>query len=184
MCEVLVLVPCGGRYLAGRGCYEVKDADDETKTLEVPADGIIRLRDGGEGFAKGDHVSGPFRANVVVVSCGGMGHGRASRALIHEAFYGPGSLVTAPFSSVTAQRLLRRILAVLPQVGTCSHGPNLARGFFSRLECFRSRIKDSQLYSLTTCEVLWVGAGGRLSPSLYSQYIPTIPLLVFGPLLG
>ena len=48
-----LLVVCS--YLAGRGCYEVKDAD-QSQTLEVPADGVIRLREGGEGFAKGDDV--------------------------------------------------------------------------------------------------------------------------------
>lgn len=48
-----MLVVCS--YLAGRGCYEVKDAD-QSQTLEVPADGVIRLREGGEGFAKGDDV--------------------------------------------------------------------------------------------------------------------------------
>ena len=44
-------------YLAGRGCYEVKDADDPMKCVEVPAESVIRLTDGGQGFAKGDHVS-------------------------------------------------------------------------------------------------------------------------------
>ena len=44
-------------YLAGRGCYEVKDADDPIKCVEVPPESVIRLTDGGQGFAKGDHVS-------------------------------------------------------------------------------------------------------------------------------
>ena len=44
-------------YLAGRECYEVKDADDPMKCVEVPAESVIRLTDGGQGFAKGDHVS-------------------------------------------------------------------------------------------------------------------------------
>ncbi|CAN0444378.1 unnamed protein product, partial [Ascophyllum nodosum] len=47
-------------YLAGRGCYEVKDADDPMKCVEVPAESIIRLTDGGQGFAKGDHVLAVF----------------------------------------------------------------------------------------------------------------------------
>lgn len=45
------------RYLAGRACYEVKDADDPLKQIEVPGDSVIRLREGGQGFAKGDDVS-------------------------------------------------------------------------------------------------------------------------------
>ncbi|CAM9397707.1 unnamed protein product, partial [Laminaria digitata] len=48
------------RYLAGRACYEVKDADDPLKQIEVPADSVIRLREGGQGFAKGDHVLAVF----------------------------------------------------------------------------------------------------------------------------
>lgn len=44
-------------YLAGRACYEVKDADDPLKQIEVPGDSVIRLREGGQGFAKGDDVS-------------------------------------------------------------------------------------------------------------------------------
>lgn len=43
-------------YLAGRSCYEVKDADDPMKQIEVPADRVIRLREEGDGFAKGDDV--------------------------------------------------------------------------------------------------------------------------------
>lgn len=44
-------------YLAGRACYEVKDADDPLKQIEVPGDSVIRLREGGQGFVKGDDVS-------------------------------------------------------------------------------------------------------------------------------
>ncbi|CAM9305393.1 unnamed protein product, partial [Ectocarpus sp. 12 AP-2014] len=48
------------RYLAGRACYEVKDADDPLKQIEVPDHNVIRLREGGQGFAKGDDVLAVF----------------------------------------------------------------------------------------------------------------------------
>lgn len=59
LCSVTPLMICS--YLAGRGCYEVKDADDPLKCVEVPADSVIRLTDGGQGFAKGDNVSNSHR---------------------------------------------------------------------------------------------------------------------------
>ena len=49
--------PRNNSYLAGRACYEVKDADDPLKQIEVPGDSVIRLREGGQGFSKGDDVS-------------------------------------------------------------------------------------------------------------------------------
>lgn len=62
MFTITSTVTVAPRYLAGRACYEVKDADDPLKQVEVPADSVIRLREGGHGFAKGDNVSRYTRA--------------------------------------------------------------------------------------------------------------------------